>query len=216
MWFFRNGSSTWREHHPMTNEFVRDAYNRIAGDYANQRDQFHTLPYLERFAALVPTGKPVLDIGCGAGLPVDAFLTGRGHPVHGLDISASMIELAQTNVPQAIYAVRDMTGLNHREFNVSGIVSLYAIFHTPRETHGELLRKFASFMPNGGTLLITMGSNEWEGYEDDFHGSGMFWSHFGPDQNIRMLENAGFTVIVNDIDHAANEAHQFIIATMEP
>jgi cyclopropane fatty-acyl-phospholipid synthase-like methyltransferase len=200
----------------MTNEFVRDAYNRIASTYANQRDQYHTLPYLEQFAALIPTGKSVLDVGCGAGLPVDAFLAERGHPVHGVDISSRMIELAQTNVPQATYETRDMSSMTTAEFRVSGIVSLYAIFHTPRDQHQELLRKFASFMPDRGALLISMGSGEWEGYEDDFHGSGMFWSHFGPDKNIRMVESAGFKVKVNEIDRSGNEAHQFIIAIMEP
>ena len=86
-----------------------------------------------------------------------------------------MIELAKKNVPQAFYEVKDMSQLRKEEYCVDGIVSFYAIFHTPREKHQELLKKFASFMPNGGALLITMGAGEWEGTEENFHGAKMFY-----------------------------------------
>jgi hypothetical protein len=91
---------------------------------------------------------------------------------------------------------------------------MYAIFHIPRERHGQLLKRFASFMPEGGALLITMGSGDWEGIEDDFHGAEMFWSHYGPETNRKLVEQVGFQVVIDEIDTTANEAHQIIIATL--
>ncbi|MEJ7839857.1 MAG: hypothetical protein WKF81_13675, partial [Thermomicrobiales bacterium] len=98
------------------------------------------------------------------------------------------------------------------QFRVAGIVSMYALFHTPREHHGETLRKFASFLPSGAPLLITMGSSEWEGTED-FHGTEMSWSHYGPERNTELVGTAGFEIVLNEIDRNGEEAHQIVIAT---
>jgi cyclopropane fatty-acyl-phospholipid synthase-like methyltransferase len=198
----------------MGNDIVRDGYARIAATYAAQRDQYKSLKHLERFADLVPAGSTILDVGCGAGKPVDEYLIGRGSAVHGLDLSEQMIDLARSNVPAATYEVRDMSSLQVGDYRVGGIVSMYAIFHIPRERHGQLLKRFASFMPEGGALLITMGSGDWEGVEDDFHGAEMFWSHYGPETNRKLVEQAGFQVVIDEIDTTANEAHQIIIATL--
>lgn len=198
----------------MGNEIVRSGYAQVAATYAEQRDQFRSIRHLERFADLIPAGNTVLDVGCGAGLPVDAYLVKRGYAVHGLDLSETMIDLARSNVPKATYEIRDMSELRSGDYRVGGIVSMYAIFHTPREQHQVLLEQFASFMPDGGALLITMGSTEWEGAEE-FHGAEMYWSHFGAETNRKLVENAGFRVVVDEIDTSADEAHQIIIATLK-
>lgn len=196
------------------NDIVQDGYERIADTYAAQRDQFKSTRYLERFIELIPSGGTILDVGCGAGRPVDQFMVAHGYAVHGLDLSERMIDLARANVPRATYEVRDMGGLQPGEYEVDGIVSFYAIFHTPREHHQALLSTFASFMPRGGTMLITMGADAWEGTED-FHGTKMYWSHYGADRNIEMVERAGFSVLLNEIDRSANEKHQVIIARLD-
>lgn len=193
---------------------VRDGYERIAKTYAAQRDQFKSLPYLERFVELVPAGGTCLDIGCGAGRPVGEFLVAHGYAVHGLDLAERMIDLARRNVPQASYEVRDMSDLEEGEYRVDGIVSFYAIFHTPREQHPALLSRFASFLPRDGAILITMGADAWEG-TDDFHGTSMTWSHYGAERNRELVERAGFHVLLDEIDRSADEAHQIIIARLD-
>jgi SAM-dependent methyltransferase len=41
----------------------------------------------------------VLDIGCGSGQPIAAYLAGRGHRVAGIDGSPEMIALFRANLP---------------------------------------------------------------------------------------------------------------------
>lgn len=197
------------------NGAVRESYERIAATYSAQRDQFKSKRFLERFIGLVPAEGTILDIGCGAGKPVDEFLVEHGFAVHGLDLSERMIELARAKIPQALYEVRDMVELKTSEYCVDGIVSFYSIFHTPREQHQALFSWFASYLPKGGVMLVTMGAEEWEGTEDDFHGAEMYWSHYGADENIEMVESAGFSVLLNAIDRSANEAHQVIIGRLD-
>ncbi len=194
------------------NHKVRDAYDRIADAYAAQRDRFASLEYLERCAAILPVAAKVLDVGCGAGLPVDRFLVGHGCDVTGIDISPRMIDLARRNVPEATFEVRDMSELAAGEYSVGGIVSFYAIFHTPRDQHAALFATLRSFLPGGGALLVTMGGGEWEGSEADFHGAEMHWSHYGPRRNREIVEAAGFEVVLDEIDNAAGERHQVILA----
>jgi cyclopropane fatty-acyl-phospholipid synthase-like methyltransferase len=196
----------------MSNQDVKNSYNKIASRYAAQRDQFQSEKYLQEFIKHVPKGRTVLDVGCGPGKPVDDFLVKSGYAVNGIDISESMIEIAKQNVPQAFYEVKDMSELKDGEYCVDGIVSFYAIFHTPREKHLELLKKFITFMPNGGTLLITMGSSDWVGSED-FHGENMSWSHYDAEKNAELVKEAGFQIILNEIDTSGNERHQILLAT---
>jgi hypothetical protein len=61
-------------------------------------------------------------------------------------------------------------------------------------------------------MLITMGASKHEGREQDFHGVEMYWSHFGPTKNRKLVEAAGFKIQLDEIDEAANERHQVILA----
>ena len=95
---------------------------------------------------------------------------------------------------------------------MQGILSLYAIFHTPRERHGEVLRTLATFLPARGALLVTMGASDWEGWESDFHGTTMYWSHYGPERNRRLVEDAGFAVMRDEVEQSYDERHQVMLA----
>ena len=194
-------------------DVVRSGYNRAAGRYAASRDRFDSLSHLERFTELLPPPATVLDVGCGCGVPVAQFLVERGYEVGGIDISPRQVDLARKLVPGASFEVQNMLDLKEGEYSVDGMVSFYAVFHTPREGHGELLRRFASWIRPGGVLLITMGAAKWEGTEADFHGVEMYWSHFGADTNRELVESAGFHVHTAEIDARNDEAHQVILAT---
>jgi len=165
---------------------------------------------LEQLAVLLPKGSTILDIGCGAGVPIDKFLSENGYTVKGIDISEKQIELAKKNVPHASYEVKDMSEFKDNEYDVDAIVSFYAIFHTPREIHFELFKKLASFLKSGGLLLVTMGSSDWEGEEENFHGAHMYWSHYSPEKNVEIVKKAGFEIISDKLDMSGGEKHQII------
>ncbi|OGD08976.1 hypothetical protein A2397_05780 [Candidatus Amesbacteria bacterium RIFOXYB1_FULL_44_23] len=195
------------------NQKVKAGYNIAAKNYSFEfRDQFKNEKYLEKLVNVLPQGSTVLDIGCGAGKPIDSYLVLKGMKVSGIDISEAQIELAKQSVPEAHYEVRDMSELKDSEFQVDAMVSFYAIFHTPREKHLELIKKFKSFLKPNGYLLITMGASEWEGKEDNFCGSEMYWSHYGAEKNIEITKNAGFEIEFSEVDTSGGEKHLIILA----
>ena len=178
-------------------ELVRAGYNRIAQDYARQRDQTTSLPFLERLTELLPDSSRVLDLGCGAGRPVDAFLVGCGHRVIGIDISDSMIDLARRNVPEASFQRRDMASLRPGDYQVDAVVSFYALIHVDRRQHRRILTTARSFLPPEGLILVTTGRTDWESVED-FLGVEMPFSHFDAATSRAVIEDSGFSVIFED------------------
>ena len=114
-------------------ELVRTAYNRCAMDYAGQK---RTTPGAELnliTERLAPSSK-VLDVGCGAGIPVAQHLAGA-FSFTGIDISSNMIALAKKNVPTAKFVIADVMETEFPACSFDAIISFYAIFHIPRQEH---------------------------------------------------------------------------------
>jgi cyclopropane fatty-acyl-phospholipid synthase-like methyltransferase len=198
----------------MTDDLVTAGNQRAANDYAANRIQIASIQYLQALSKLIQRGRTILDIGCGDGRPVDEYLVKQGFAVNGIDSSSQLVEVAKKNVPEGFYEVKDLSDLREGEYCVNGVVSFYAIFRTTREKYREILRTIASFMPNGGAILLTMGSGEWERSEEAIRAAESFWSHYGAEKNTELLESAGFKIYLSEIDGSANEKHQIILATL--
>lgn len=188
-----------------------NSYDQIIQAYLLERSSFKNHTCLRKFADLLQPGATVLDIGCGAGVPIDKFLTKQGLLVFGFDHSAKQIELARRLVPKASFVVKDLTQLESDEFAVDAVVCFYVTFHIPRSQHAALLQKIHSFLPVDGVLLITMGDVDWEGVKN-FHGVEMHWSQFGADKNKQLITDAGFEIISAEMDRAGGEKHLVVLA----
>ena len=191
-------------------KLVKHGYDICAKDYSSNRDLFKNQKYLDDLAKYLPVGSQVLDLGCGSGIPVDKFLIEKGYHLTGIDISSAQIKLAKQNLPDGNFIQADMDEINFPDSSFDAVVSFYAIFHIPREEHRELLAKCFRLLKKGGYLLITMGSSDWEGTEDDFHGAKMYWSHYGREKNVQMVKEVGFEIIYDVIDESGNEKHLVI------
>jgi SAM-dependent methyltransferase len=103
------------------------AYDRLRG-----RSLFEK-PWLDAFAALLPAGGAVLDIGCGMGEPIARDLIERGLAVMGIDSSPDLIAMARSRFPQQIWMVADMRTLSlGRTFD--GLIAWDSFFHlTPED-----------------------------------------------------------------------------------
>ena len=80
----------------MSHDAIIDLYERHAGAF--DRDCGRSLPeqhWLDRFLALVPAGGSVLDVGCGMGEPMAAYVIGPGFTVTGVDASQAMIAMCR-------------------------------------------------------------------------------------------------------------------------
>ena len=198
---------------------VRAAYDRCAMDYASQRRATAEVE-LNLITERLKSGSRILDVGCGAGIPVARHLE-ESFDVTGIDVSSSMIALARQNVPSARFIHADVMEMEFPAASFDAIVSYYSVFHIPRQEHRELFRRFARWLRPDGLLLFTVArKDDGPGYtEDDFFGETMYWSNFGPSTYRKLLADTGFRIEQEGIAGAGlasvdaqEEVHPFFFA----
>jgi 2-polyprenyl-3-methyl-5-hydroxy-6-metoxy-1,4-benzoquinol methylase len=183
----------------------------MANKYLSERDKLKTAKYLQQLIKYLPKNAKILDLGCGAGVPVDDILIKAGHEVTGLDISKEQVKLARKNCPRGDYAVVDIAELSMNEYQMDSVVCFYTLFHLPRTEHKKLLTIMQSFLQKNGMLLVTMGDREFEG-RHVMHGEEMWSSQYGTAKNVQLVKDVGFEIIMDEIDRSGGERHQIILA----
>ncbi len=192
-------------------EIVRKGYDKIAGKYQTIRQMFDNKKELDGFVSLLPKNAKVLDVGCGAGVPVAQFLVERGFEVTGIDFSENMLKLASKNVPKAEFILKEMTKLDFEADSFDGLTAFYSIIHVPREKHYSLFQSFHRILKPEGIMLICLGTDEWEATED-YYGTEMFWSQHSPKNSLQLIKKAGFEIISDNFLVRGGERHYWILA----
>lgn len=190
---------------------VEGGYDDIAQTYHAQRDRFKSHELLIGFSSLLPPGGDVLDVGCGAGIPVARFLVDAGFSVTGVDVSSSMLQLARSHVPGARFLKMDMRRLRFDDGRFDGICAFYSLFHVPREEHLQVLIEFNRLLRQNGVLIFSTGKSAWQG-TGDFHGTRMFWSHPDRDVTRQWVLDAGFAVMMSEVRELGGEEHYWVMA----
>ena len=171
-----------------------DAAARRYLEWSALRPSEARLAYLRRACDLIPSRARVLELGCGAGIPMTAALA-DGRDVTGVDISAAQIGLARANVPGATFLQADMTAVSFPPASFDAVVAFYSLTHVPRDDVPPLLGRIREWLRPGGVLVATMGvEDDPGGIEHDWLGVDMYFSHFSARRNRRLVEAAGFVV----------------------
>ena len=194
---------------------VEHGYDRIAEQYlaSNDRKDPILLSALEELALLIPASAAVLDLGCGAGVPVTQWLAER-YEVTGVDISAQQSELASALLPTVTVIKADMMTLDFPPDTFDAIVSFYAIIHVLRQKQPQLLRNILCWLKPGGAFLATWAMTEWEGQEANWEGWGapMWWSHYDAATNLNLMRAAGFEINSEQVRTTQNETWLWVLA----
>ncbi|MBI3677087.1 MAG: class I SAM-dependent methyltransferase [Proteobacteria bacterium] len=181
-------------------QIVRDAYDAIAQDYlAWSGGSEVRLRQLQNLLARLPQNARVLELGCGAGVPVTKALAERGS-VTAVDISPAQIALAEKNVPGAKFLCADMMTLAFSAETFDAVAAFYAITHVPREEHAELFRHIFHWLKPGGIFFASLGASASDdAIEDDWLGKPNFFSHHNAETNLKLLADAGFAPVAHEI-----------------
>ena len=151
------------------------------------------LSYLNR---AIPHGSPVLDLGCGSGVPCTKMLA-ENFEVTGLDISEAQVEQAKKNVPTGRFHCVDMTKVIFPDESFAGVVSFYSIIHVPIRRQKRLVKRISEWLLPGGYLLATFGHKVWglpgqDSSDDDI--VNIAWSHAGRETYLRWITEYGLYV----------------------
>jgi cyclopropane fatty-acyl-phospholipid synthase-like methyltransferase len=168
-------------------------YDTCAEDFNAQRAT-EAEDALAPLIALLPERGRVLDLGCGAGMPVARTLS-QCFDVVGVDISASQLALARRQAPGIELVRADMEHLHFVPSSFDAVASFYAIFHIDRDAQAPLFERIREWLRPGGYLLASLGRTNEPSYTEEFFGVEMYWSHYGTQQYQQMLSDAGFEII---------------------
>jgi SAM-dependent methyltransferase len=114
-------------------------------------------PWLARFASLLGPGASVLDLGCGHGAPVGAWLLAQGFALTGLDRAAPLIDRARSDLPSARWLVGDLRTFElGRRFD--GLVLWHSLFHLTGDEQLGVFPRLARHASPGAALLFTTGA----------------------------------------------------------
>ena len=171
--------------------------NAEAWDRMRGRDLFE-LPWLERFAALLPKGASVLDLGCGMGEPIGRWLIEQGCRLTGVDSSPSLIAMARERFPEQEWLVSDMRTMELGT-GFDGLLAWHSFFHLAPEDQRPMFERFARHAAPGAVLMFTSGQEEGEAI-GEWQGEPLYHGSLDSAEYHALLERNDFVVLGHAVD----------------
>lgn len=175
---------------------VEQGYDAVAEPYhawMGARVNTTRSEYLDTLYTHLPKNAKVLELGCGAGVPVTQNLVAQGYDVTGVDISSAQVDLGRKHVPEATFIHSDMMSLSFEPGTFDAIVAFYSIFHLPKDEQGQMIGKISGWLKNGGWALFNLHFDEGDTSRENWIKPGvtMFSSGLGVEGNKEMLRKDG-------------------------
>ena len=107
------------------------------------------------WAAALPAGCEILDLGCGHGRPIGDALAGAGFRLFGVDASPTLLAAYRQRFPEAQTecAAAEESAFFHRTFDA--VIAWGLLFLMPPERQKLLIARVARALNPGGRFLFT-------------------------------------------------------------
>lgn len=195
-------------------EIVRNGYNAISYRYRADDGTGLDSDYVGWLSNLIPllaNDAPVLELGCGCGIPVAKILASNYSYV-GIDLSPVQGTRARRLVPDGHFINADMSAISFGAESFEAILSFYAIIHVPLEEQPRLFERIFYWLKPAGYLMATVGHTAWTGIEEDWLGAPMYWSHSDKFGYLRMLREVGFEMLWTRFIPEGDSGHTLLLA----
>ena len=186
---------------PDYKEHTRDTYNRIADAYIERdtrqvNETAEVNASLEHFAALLPAGGLILDIGTGGGRDA-RFFARLGKSVVAIDTADQLLQKAAAVHPNdaITYKVMDMENLDFPAQTFDGVWANASLHHMPKQNLPAVLAQIATILKPEGYLQVKVHHGEGEGMvpETKFGiAIERFFANYTPEELRQILIATGF------------------------
>ncbi|HWR48347.1 MAG TPA: methyltransferase domain-containing protein [Pseudonocardiaceae bacterium] len=184
--------------------------------YAHMPERLAAISWL---AARLPAGAKVLDVGSGTGRPTADLLASAGYQVTGIDVSATMIELARAQVPAARFEQTDVRLLPDRQGGWDAVCAFFSLLQMPREELDTTLARIAGWLALGGYFIFATVPFDAEETVVDWMGHSVKTSSYPAETYLERLRGAGLEIAHHhlstfqpDYPGADVEEHLFVYA----
>jgi SAM-dependent methyltransferase len=197
----------------MSSDAIIGLYERHALEWVGDRSrktQFFEKTWLDRLTALAAPGGTILDLGCGPGKPMAAYLIAQGFDVCGVDSSPTMVSLCRTNFPDRQWIVADMRTLAlARRFD--GVMAWDSFFHLSYDDQRRMFPIFRAHAKPGAALLFTSGPRHGEAI-GSLRGEPLYHASLAPDEYRALLAANDFMVVAERMEDPDCGGHSVWLA----
>lgn len=192
-------------------KIVALGYDKVAGNYGTwtlRHERADRQKYTDLLLKHLTAGSSLLELGCGPGDPTTRLLSGH-YNVTANDISASCLDLARKNAPNAKFVLGDMTELEFPQSSFDGVVAYYAFHHIPRERYAPLMNRISGWLRPGGYFMAAFYPYDVaEVVTENWHGAPMYWSSFDGDQTLGLIKAAGLEIAEQSRESAIEDGKE--------
>jgi SAM-dependent methyltransferase len=142
----------------MTKPFQEDksnGYEEVAEDFMRRRNSTIGPAAVRAWSKTLPRGAPVLDLGCGHGVPVSEVLINDGFALYGVDASPTMIAAFQERFPNAYAECSSVEDSEFFDTTFDGVVAWGLLFLLSPDIQTVVIRKVARALNRGGKFVFT-------------------------------------------------------------
>lgn len=141
---------------------IRNSYNKISQKWCDFRKTTAINKCIAEFCERLKPGSKILDIGCGGGYPIDAYLANKGFSVTGIDLSEEMITRAkQLNLQGATFIADDILNYSTAE-KYDAVIAFDSLWHITYAMQESTFRIISDLLKRGGLCIFTYGKTDGE------------------------------------------------------
>ena len=162
------------------------------------------LATVRKWAASLPRGGSVLDVGTGSGEPLTAALIEEGLDASAVDASPTMVAAFRRRFPGVEVACEPAERSRFFDRTFDGALAIGLVFLLPAKSQREVIRRMAAALKPGGRLLFSAPRQVcvW----DDLL-TGQPSSSLGADEYRRIIAGSGLHLIGEHVDEG--ETHYY-------
>ena len=151
-----------------------------------------------------------MDLGCGSGQPIAAYLIENGCQVTGGDRSEVMLEMARESFPEQTWINVDM---RHFRFDqqFDGILAWDSFFHLTPDDQRAMFAQFSAHAKRGAALMFTSGPSHGEAIGEMF-GEPLYHASLDAEEYRALLAQYGFDVVKMVAEDAECTGHTVWLA----
>ena len=171
-------------------------------------------PWHDRFAAALPKGAKVLDLGCGAGAPVALNMVAHGFRVTGVDTSPTLISLCRDRMPGQEWIVADMRSLClQRGFD--GVLAWDSFFHLNPADQRRMFKVFAKHSSKTAILMFNTGPAYGEAV-GSYRGDPLYHASLDLADYRTLLDQIGFELLAHAVEDSEAGGRTAWLAQQRP
>ena len=160
--------------------------------FAHQPERREALEWL---LAQLPARARVLDIGCGTGRPTAEVLTQAGHAVTGIDVSATMIDIARQQVPGARFEQVDVRDFASADASWDAVCAFFSLLQMPRRDLDATIQRIASWLVPGGCFVLATAPVDIEELSLLWMGQPIRVTSYPTERYLELLRAAGLEIV---------------------